>query len=428
MKIIYIITFPPKYEYKDGPEPEFFWINNKNEEICVWRMDRGHVFARDVKKYFPEIDFEVWRPDYRAEKEYAHIFEDGVTHRSFPARTVQFRRGLKQDKFWTSVELLEKLEQYVDQDSEDQDLILHLPVDFSYLSYTIIRKFVGKIPFLHTSHLNPSLLNPSLSTYNPIKYLHRLLMKITYNKYLKFLTEIAVPADRVNFFKKNTSANIHLLNSLNFDFEWAKNKISRAEARKKLSLPPETFILFSSSRLVSEKQIDKMLLSLSELKGLDFKCIISGVGDIKYEKYLKELVKKLSLDSKISFVGFLTDDLIDHYCAADVFITTSGSESGPVSAIKAFALGIPVISTDTGIAANLLKENDAGVILDKKNNAHWAKKIRSVINNMEISRIDPEMLINEYDLKNSIIQLVDSYKRSIKNIRIKQTKYLERGK
>ena len=89
MKIIYIITFPPKYEYKDGPKPDFFWLNNKNQQIGIWRIDRGHVFAQDVKTFFPETEFEVWRPDYRAEKEYVHTFEDGVIHRSFPAQTIQ---------------------------------------------------------------------------------------------------------------------------------------------------------------------------------------------------------------------------------------------------------------------------------------------------------------------------------------------------
>jgi len=416
MKIIFIISFPPKYEYKNGPKPDFSWLNQKGENIKVWRMDWGHVFAQDVKRFFPEIAYEVWRPDYRADQEYVHSFDDGVVHRSFPAQITYARLpGLKKTRYWTSRQLLQKLYQVVAENREEMKLVLHVPVDFSFLSHIILKQFIDKVPFLHTSHLNPALLTPKVSTTHPMKYLHRWAIKKTYQRHLQLLSDIAVPPDRIAFFRKHTSANVYLMNALNFDFKWAGKKISKTNARKKLGLHPDRFILFSSSRLVPEKQLDQMLLCLAEIKDLDFICIISGAGDREYERYLNDLSRKLTLDSRVSFVGFLTDNLMDYYCAADAFITTSGSEAGPVSAIKAIALGIPVISTDTGIAAYLLKEKNAGVILNRKYTSEWTEKIKAVIENNTVAIIDPEQLGREYGIENATRELVSCYQKSIDN-------------
>jgi glycosyltransferase involved in cell wall biosynthesis len=415
MKVVFIIPFPPQYEYKNGREPDFYWLNQNYEKVCVWRTDWGHVFARDVKRFFPEIEYEVWRLDYRAQKEYVHRFEDGVIHRSFPAQIKYYRSGLKVKKSWTSNELIEKLEKEVQLNKHETNTVVHRSVDFNFFSNHILNRFFQRIPFLLTSHLNPNLLIPEISTIHPLKYLHRKLIKKQYKRHINLFENIAVSEDRLEFFKRNTRANVYPHNNLNFDFEWAKNKISKVTARRKLGLDQDVFIIFSSSRIVPEKQLDKMLKCLSEIKDRKFICIISGAGEIQYENYLKNMVQELCIDSKVFFVGFLSDTLIDYYCAADLFISTSGSESGPVSAIKAMALGNPLMSTDTGMAAYLLKQHNAGIILNKKDHSQWAKKIIDVIDRRQIDIIDPLVLEKKYGIENSTKQLVQYYQQAIKN-------------
>lgn len=255
MKIIYIISFPPAYLYQESLPPDHSWINDKDEQIGIWRSDWGHIFAENVKRFFPKVDFEVWRPDYRVEKEYLYVFEDGVVHRSFPAQKVTFWRGLKPEKYYISKELILKLSQFIIIHKHTKDLVVHIPLDFSYLTHIILKKFNRLVPFLHTSHLNPELLNVDLKTANPLSYLHRFFIKLTYNKHKKMLKEIAVSKDRTDFFERYTNANIYHLDFLNFDFGWADNKTSKGYARRKLNLPTDKKIIFSSSRLVPEKQV-----------------------------------------------------------------------------------------------------------------------------------------------------------------------------
>lgn len=415
IKVIYIISFPPEYDYFSNPIPDHIWVNELNQQLFVWRIDWGHVFAKNVKKYFPEIEYEVWRPDYRARKEYIHQFEDGVIHRSFPAQQKHYRFGLKKSLNWTSNELLYKLQEEIQEIKiSSKHILLHLPVDFSFITHTILKKYIDKIPFLHTSHLEPKLLVPSINTYNPIRYLHRLGIKKLYKKHLNLIKEIAVTSDRVEFFKNNTNANVYEYEFLNFDLDWAKNKINKTKARIKLNISINKFVLFASSRIVKEKQIDLLLYSLFKLKDLDFVCIISGTGEEEYIYKLKQLVDKYQLNNHVKFIGYITDSLLDYYCASDVFISTSISEGGPVSTLKAIALGIPVITTKTGLAASILNEKNAGLIL-QSDFEKWHNQIREIIKGKKIEIIDVSYWEEKYNTKNTTNKLVECYKKAASN-------------
>lgn len=421
MKVIYIITFTPKYDYQYSLKLDHTWLNEKGEEIWVWRGDWGHVFAQNIKKLFPEIEYEVWNLDFRAEKEYVHVFEDGVIHRTFPAEKVRYRFGLKMREADSSAALLNKLELLTKQHKIKKDLICHLPLDYAYLGNVILNKFHLSLPFLHTSHLNPELLNVKMGTFNPLKLAHRFFLKREMDAHKQLLGDIAVTIDRVDFFKRQTRSEVKLLNTLYFDFSWAADRLSRAEARKKLNLDPEIFIIFTSSRLVPEKQMDKLISSLAALKNHSFLCLVSGSGEKEYEDQLKALVNNSGLQNHIRFTGFLDSELKDYYCASDVFVTPSASEGGPVSAIKAIALGIPVISTDTGIVAELLKQYKAGMILNTSDSSAWATQIERTLNGESLEIINPLQLANEYDLEKSFSQLEKYYQEAIQKFYSKQS-------
>lgn len=415
MKVIYIISFPPAYNFTGNTIPEHKWFNYNGELVGVWRQDWGHVFAQNIKSNFPEIEYEVWRPDYRADKEYIHTFDDGIVHRSFPSRKRLFFRGIKPVLEYYSHSLVTSLSKLIHEREKTRDMIVHIPADFSYIGYRLLIKFNEKVPFLHTVHLNPGLLNIKLNTLNPFRVIHRYLIKCTYDYYKKLLREIAVSEEHIEFFRENTKADIYKLDFLNFDFCWGNNRIPKLEARKLLNLPLSRKIIFSSSRLVPEKQIDRLIEVLAGLSQYDFLLIISGTGKTDYVKYLKNLVKRQGLQNKILFTGFLDDLLIHYYCASDVFISTSISEAGPVSVFKSMSLGIPIISTNTGTGASLLDEYNAGLIIDKNNPLSWTNSFQRFFSGEEIKTIDPDILRKRFDSKSGIKQLVSYYQKSINN-------------
>ena len=50
----------------------------------------------------------------------------------------------------------------------------------------------------------------------------------------------------------------------------------------------------------------------------------------------------------------------------DVFVLTSVSESGPLSLLEALSMEIPCVSTDVGIAKKVIKTNESGILVNKK--------------------------------------------------------------
>ena len=91
---------------------------------------------------------------------------------------------------------------------------------------------------------------------------------------------------------------------------------------------------------------------------------------------------------------------MDYYNAADVFIHTSLSEGSPVGVEKAFACGTPVLSTDVGYTAELMKEYNAGEIIPRTNYNLWEKKLIDIFMGTLPKPFDIELIIKHFSWPN----------------------------
>jgi len=74
-----------------------------------------------------------------------------------------------------------------------------------------------------------------------------------------------------------------------------------------------------------------------------------GAGERKILADLKRLVRRLELQRRVKFSGFVPDEkLADHYRAADVFVLSSRYEPFGMTAIEAMACGTPTVITIHG--------------------------------------------------------------------------------
>ena len=78
-----------------------------------------------------------------------------------------------------------------------------------------------------------------------------------------------------------------------------------------------------------------------------------------YAKYIKQLIKRYHLDSKISFIGNLNaEQMKKEYLQANVFICPSSVENSPNSLGEAQILGTPCISAYVGGTMDMMKGNE----------------------------------------------------------------------
>jgi glycosyltransferase involved in cell wall biosynthesis len=113
--------------------------------------------------------------------------------------------------------------------------------------------------------------------------------------------------------------------------------------KQKFGFSPFTVLYLG--RLAPEKCLDLLLRAISplarEVPGLDV--AIAGKGAAEHD--LKELCRRLGLEDRVKFLGFVPElsTVVEIYNAADVFVMPSTAETQSISTMQAMACGLPVI-------------------------------------------------------------------------------------
>lgn len=425
-KIIFILTFSPKYEYVGSLKPEeidHHWINPKGEIIGVWKGDFSHIFGFNLIKYYPEISFEVWRPDYRADKIYTHVFENGLIHRSFPEKKVKIKKGLLR-KSYVYAPLMENYLQELVYDQKVPTVIM-IPAAGTAFSTKLVKKFNSKIPILgfHFTN-NNSLLAKVPQTNNILKKLHYYSIHLQQINQLKKFNCISVSHfESIDEIKKLSHCNVRF-NQLGADSENWETNMTKEQARKVLNLKAKRILLFSS-RLVPEYQIDKVLKVFEKFAGFDFLCVFTSRGPLYYTNQLYEMVKTLKLENNILFTGYLKiEELKKYIIACDVFCTTAIQSAGSGAAISAILLNRPVITTQTGLVSEILNKYNSGILLPPTDYTKWVEVFSSAIKNdkFHINLLDRQIIISLLSWEICLKNWLDTFHETLDNFQTKHSR------
>ena len=138
-------------------------------------------------------------------------------------------------------------------------------------------------------------------------------------------------------------------------------------------------------RLSPEKRIDLLLESFAQLLGAIPEANLCIAGDGNQKALLMEYAKNLGIKERIKFLGWLTNPL-DFYNMIDIFVMTSASEGLPWTILEAAALGIPIVSTNSGGIYDVIKQGETGFLLDDMEPEHIAEAIISLLRNNSLAR------------------------------------------
>ena len=174
-----------------------------------------------------------------------------------------------------------------------------------------------------------------------------------------------------NFSIKNSDLVItpsqHLKNFiLNLGF---KNKIETIN--NGITIPEESAEKFTNdqtnitivSRLVTHKNIEKIVAAISDLNNPLIKLNI--IGDGPELNQLQSIALKSDHKENIIFHGKLQrDDINNIFLNSDIYIQASNYEGLPHSLLEAMSYGIPILCTPVGECKELLGNEDRGYKLD----------------------------------------------------------------
>ncbi len=294
-------------------------------------------------------------------------------------------------------------------------MVRHLK-KFDILHSHNYRNFQSDLGFLFSGlRKKPFVLNTHGSLLGYKKYLPQGVPQAPYKIYdkLTFKT-VARRADAIV-----VSSEFERNDAIEFGIDFKKIHVipmgidlPRVSEKKKTDGNPLRLLFVG--RLARVRRVE---LLLQAIKLMDFPVLATIVGGEEetasvakggYLNELKELTKELEIEIKVEFVGPKTkDELWDYYSNADIFIYPSLYENFGQPILEAAASGLPVISTNVGVAREIVIESETGFIvsdepkeiadrvcdlMNLKNRKQMGEKIRQKVE----SNFGWEMVIQKY--------------------------------
>jgi glycosyltransferase involved in cell wall biosynthesis len=153
--------------------------------------------------------------------------------------------------------------------------------------------------------------------------------------------------------------------------------LSRDQARQHLGWPLNSFILFTSRRLVKRMGLDVLLYAFSKVKSdyPEIQLFIAGKGP--QQDALKQQVSVLGLEKNIEFLGYLPDEQLPiAYQAADLTVMPSQSLEGfGLVLLESLACGTPVLCTPIGGMPEVLSPFSPELITESAHETAIAERL-----------------------------------------------------
>ena len=134
---------------------------------------------------------------------------------------------------------------------------------------------------------------------------------------------------------------------------------TRAEVRHRLGLSDDTPVVVSVTRLHPQKDLTTLVAAWAGVVARvpDAQLVVVGEGPARPE--VEAAVAAAGLQGSVQLIGS-RPRAADELAAADVAVLTSVWEAIPIVLAEALLLGVPVVSTDVGMASDLMGAGTGG--------------------------------------------------------------------
>jgi len=257
--------------------------------------------------------------------------------------------------------------------------IIHMHTPFMIgLQAISIAKFL-RLPLLGTFHTHIS--HPDYLKH--MKLNHKVFQKIAWEycyMYYKRCDLITFPTEysKNEFLKNNKSKKLKVkVVPHGYNEELVHHGTA---TRTKNKYNPDGKLLIHVSRIAYEKNIpyflDVFRIAIKSLPSM--KLLIVGGGP--QEKKIKALVNTMNLSDKVIFTGRVANKVLaEMYAAADLFVSASTSEMGPVSFLEAQANGTVCMALNKGGQVEFIKNNVNGLLMPVNNKRAYANSIVNLL-------------------------------------------------
>ncbi len=170
--------------------------------------------------------------------------------------------------------------------------------------------------------------------------------------------------------------------------------------RKILKIPKDAIVIGSfqkdgigwgngiKPKLIKGPDIFVDTLKILSNKGIKIFALLTGPA----RGYVIENLKLNKIPYHHSYVE-RSEDLTTFYQALDIYLITSREEGGPMGLMESISCGIPVVTTNVGMASDVINNEKLGSISSEINSHELAQKVENILNilNKENERLKEEI-------------------------------------
>lgn len=147
-----------------------------------------------------------------------------------------------------------------------------------------------------------------------------------------------------------------------------------SEARDKFIITP------GASRLTDRKGLNFLIEAVAKLAPKYPQILLRIMGEGNAREKLEQFAKDLKLENNCEFVGLVSHEKVPaYYREAKLFVLPSLNEGMSNAMLEALATGLPLISTQTGGASELVADGKNGFLIKFKDSQDICEKIEKLI-------------------------------------------------
>jgi glycosyltransferase involved in cell wall biosynthesis len=160
---------------------------------------------------------------------------------------------------------------------------------------------------------------------------------------------------------------------------------SRAQVRAQLGIPEKAPVIGMAARLEPVKGHRDLLAAFQIVLSHhpEAHLVLTGKGPLEAE--LRLHISQLGLDQRIHVLGWV-EDLVSVMASWDVFAFSSHYEGLGMVLLEAFALGVPVVSTQVGGTQDIVDHEQNGLFVARKQPEQMAEAILRLLADPTLAR------------------------------------------
>ena len=167
------------------------------------------------------------------------------------------------------------------------------------------------------------------------------------------------------------------------------DKENKLLIRKRLNIPKDALVIGSfqkdgigwedgmKPKFIKGPDIFVKVLKILSKKRLPIYALLTGPA----RGYVIECLKQNNIPYFHSYVSS-SEDLVPFYQALDMYLITSREEGGPMGLLESISCGIPVVTTNVGMASDVIINEKLGSISSEIDAHELAQKVEKLLGNI----------------------------------------------